>query len=139
MPGTSRFLTRRVKPPRILVVDDESGVRDLFRRLFREEGIEADVVGSGKEAIRLLEAETYVLAVVDLRMPEWDGVTTIKAIEQGCPGMPILVVTGVNDAELHQRVRGHRAVIDVVSKPFENKDLIERIRRVMQEKVVRPS
>ncbi len=134
MPGTTRFSTKRIRPAKVLAVDDEPGVRDLLRRLLREEGIEADVVGSGREAVRLLETENYVLAVVDLRMPEWDGVTTIKAIEQGCPGIPILVVTGVNDPDLHQRVRSHKAVVDVMKKPFENRDLVERIRRVLQER-----
>jgi DNA-binding response OmpR family regulator len=106
---------------RVLVVDDEDGIRTLLSNVFRAAGYAVDSAGSGHEAFEKLDAEPD-LVTVDLMMPD---VTGWELIEQVCsrPRAPlVVVVSGRHDFETHP-LRG--CVAGVVHKPFVPRDLLD--------------
>ncbi|MBI4612858.1 MAG: response regulator [Planctomycetes bacterium] len=115
----------------ILVIDDDPTIRELYQEMFREADLPADVVGTVREGLDALGAEPYRLVIVDLKMPGWDGLTAIKAVSQGRPGLPMLVITGVGDPELHRRVKAHESVVGLLSKPFNPNDVVTRVRELL--------
>jgi DNA-binding response OmpR family regulator len=105
---------------RVLVVDDEDGIRGLLTNVFRSAGYDVDSAGSGHEAFEKLSAKPD-LVTVDLVMPD---VTGWELIEQVCasPNPPlVVVVSGRNDLDLHPL---RSCVAGVVRKPFVPRDLL---------------
>ncbi|HDQ00150.1 MAG TPA: response regulator, partial [bacterium] len=70
---------------KILVVDDDESIRLSFKLLLERESFQADIVGSGKAALKLLERQGYPLAFVDLMMPELGGMDLLKIIRDNYP------------------------------------------------------
>jgi len=67
---------------RILIVDDEDGMRRLLGRVLTREGYETSTVGSGAEALRLVANERFDLVVTDIKMPEMDGLQLLEELKQ---------------------------------------------------------
>ncbi len=66
---------------RILIVDDEEGMRRLLSRVLAREGYETSTVGSGAEALRLVATERFDLVVTDIKMPEMDGLQLLAELK----------------------------------------------------------
>ena len=79
---------------RILVVDDEVGIRDLATRAFLAEGCEVVTAEDGRGALKLMGSTHIDLAIVDMVMPEKDGVETILEIKQRWPNCKIIAISG---------------------------------------------
>ncbi len=86
---------RNGRPLRILVVDDEENVRNVFRDFCRSSPL-FDVVTAqgGHEAIELIEKEKFDIVTIDLVMPEVSGLEAIEAIKARKPHLPMVIVTG---------------------------------------------
>ena len=79
---------------RLLIVDDEAGVREMLSRHFRFLGYQVDTASDGNEALRkLAEARTEVV-ISDIVMPEMDGVELLRAIRRQYPMTHVIMVTG---------------------------------------------
>src|SRR5690349_8009111 len=89
---------KTVNPPRVLVVEDERNIRDLVCLHLGHEGYSCDPVGDGKEALRRVEADHYDLVVLDLMIPELDGLSVCRAVRNGRVNqdVPILIITARN-------------------------------------------
>src|SRR5207245_3471807 len=82
----------------ILVVDDEEAVLDVVRRFLQIAGHEVTCLTSGREAIELLGRGKFVdLVILDVMMPREDATQTFQRIRQRCPGVPILLCTGLHE------------------------------------------
>ncbi len=113
-------------PPRILVVDGASDVREFLRRSLERHGYSAATAKDGPEALRAFEDATIELAVVDAVMPEEDGAETIAALRRRRPGLPILVTSGYPHAEVN-RMLGVAAEFEFLQKPYKPDELIAKI------------
>jgi len=80
--------------PRILVVDDDQAIISTTRAILEDEGYVVDVATSGKEAIKKTEAATYNLALLDIRLPDMEGVELLNLIKDHLPRMRKIMVTG---------------------------------------------
>jgi two-component system OmpR family response regulator len=112
---------------RVLVVEDAARLRDIVIARLREEGYAADGAGLGEEAVAKAAAITYDAIILDLRLPDIDGVEVCARLRSiGC-WSPILVLTA-RDA-VADRVAGLDAgADDYLAKPFEFPELFARLR-----------
>ncbi len=116
---------------RVLVVDDEPAVRDALRRALALEGYHVDLAADGAEAMRRLAAQPPDAMILDLLMPEIDGLELCRRIRNAGNETPVLVLTardGVAD-----RVTGLDAgADDYLAKPFALEELLARLRALLR-------
>jgi CheY-like chemotaxis protein len=79
---------------RILVVDDEKTVREALAALLRQSGYRVVVAESGHVAVEAIEAFTFDFIIVDIFMPEMNGLETIKIFRNNAPRVPIIAMSG---------------------------------------------
>jgi len=79
---------------RVLVVDDEEGIRDLLARTLALAEYEVDTTADGLSALESIRNDGYSLMFADLRMPGMDGLTLIREVKQINPHLPIIIITG---------------------------------------------
>ncbi len=107
---------------KILVVDDEAGIRNLLKRFFEAKGYQTILAGSGEEALALLEKEKPSLVLLDVSMPGMDGIQALKKIRDIDPNVGVVMITGLNDEHIAKRATEMGAYAYVV-KPFDMKYL----------------
>lgn len=114
---------------KVLIVDDEKGIRDVIKEycLFEEyEVVEAE---NGLEAIDAVSANTDIdLIVLDIMMPKMDGYTTLKEIRK-VSAVPVLMLSARSE-EYNKLLSFELGVDDYVTKPFSPKELIARIKAI---------
>lgn len=107
---------------RILIVDDEDGMRRLLNRVLTRENYEVSTVGSGAEALRLIAGERFDLVVTDIKMPEMDGLQLLEELKEYEPSLPIIVMTAYGTIE--NAVQALRlGAYDYIAKPFETDEI----------------
>jgi excisionase family DNA binding protein len=84
------FATRR----RVLVVDDEPGIRDLLARTLALAEYEVDVVSDGPTALDRMRHDPYDLLIADLKMPGMDGLSVIREAKRYKADLPVIIITG---------------------------------------------
>jgi two-component system alkaline phosphatase synthesis response regulator PhoP len=110
----------------VLVVEDDREIRELVRRYLERAGYAAHTTASGAEAIRLLGAGGLDLVVLDLGLPDVDGLDVLAAAD----GVPVVVLTARSGVE--DRIRGLRqGADDYLTKPFSPTELVLRVRSVL--------
>lgn len=93
-PGAS-VPRQAVERPRILVVDDESSIRDLLvKALALEERYDVDTSSDGRSALERLRLYPYDLLIADLKMPGIDGLSVIREAKRLKPDLPVIIITG---------------------------------------------
>jgi two-component system, cell cycle response regulator CpdR len=104
---------------RILIAEDEEGLRSLVARALSQDGHAVTTANDGAEALDVLEREhgAFELLLTDIRMPIMDGIALALAAARDHPKVAILLMTGY--ADQRERVSGLEAIIcDVIAKPF---------------------
>jgi CheY-like chemotaxis protein len=85
----------RGKPFKILIVDDEQWIREIFRDFCDlTRAFQVDLARSGAEALQLVGQNSYDLVTLDLIMPDMSGIDALTAIKEVVPSVPIMVITG---------------------------------------------
>src|SRR5687768_16446045 len=84
---------------KVLIVDDESGVRHSLSGILGDEGYEAAVVDSGEACLKALETRRYDLILLDVWLPGIDGLTTLAKIREVDPEVPVVVISGHGNIE----------------------------------------
>ena len=107
-----------MSPGKILVVDDDPEVRTATRDFLSSKGYEVVVAEGGREALRLLDASPPDVVLLDVAMPDMDGMETLKRIVAAHPTMPVIMVTANADIEITSKVLQLGAA-DYVPKPFD--------------------
>jgi DNA-binding NtrC family response regulator len=84
---------------KILIVDDEEVVRLSFVRILARANCDVQAIGGWSQVSQLVQQEPFDLVLLDLRMPDTDGITVLKAIKQRWPGSEVIVITGYGTLE----------------------------------------
>jgi two-component system OmpR family response regulator len=114
---------------RILVVDDEPKMAALVSRALREEGHAADVAHDGEDALWMAKAAPYDAIVLDVMLPQVDGIEVLRRLRASDVWTPVLLLTA-RDA-VRDRVGGLDAgADDYLTKPFSFEELLARLRAV---------
>lgn len=117
------------KIPHILIVDDDTRIRELLWRYLQENGFFVSTAKDGKEAWDILTDFSYDLVILDVMMPEESGITFTSRLRQ-TSNIPILMLTAMGETE--DRIAGlESGADDYLPKPFEPRELLLRIERIL--------
>ena len=108
---------------KILVVDDEQFVRHLIRTEFSLEGFDVVVAASGEEAMNLVAAQSFDLILLDIKLPEMDGIETLGRIKEASPDTEVIMITGSGDIKSAVDCMKLGAA-DYMTKPFKLDELL---------------
>ena len=115
---------------RILVIEDDPGIRLVLRTVLEEEGYDVTEAASGEDGLAACAAQLPDLALVDLRLPGIHGLDVVRSL-RGLAQIPIMIVTA--QADSHDVVAGLEAgADDYVVKPFVTKEVTARVRALMR-------
>jgi FixJ family two-component response regulator len=89
--------------PMVFVVDDDQSVRRSLARLLKATGYQAESFGSAAEFEARLPCEGPACALVDVRMPEMSGFDLFQRLQQRCPDLPVVFITGHGDVAMAER------------------------------------
>ncbi|HSO19916.1 MAG TPA: response regulator [Desulfosarcina sp.] len=107
---------------RVLLADDEERFVQQTRRLLERRGFQVDAAADGRQALALIDSRSFDAVVLDLRMPEMDGLATLKRVREKAPSLPVIMLTG--HASLESGVEAIRqGAFDYLMKPCSIEDL----------------
>jgi two-component system, NtrC family, response regulator HydG len=116
---------------RVLVVDDDAGVRYTLREILASAGLEVEEAADGLEALSRLDAHPAPLVVTDLRMPRMDGMELLRRLQARAPAPRVVVITAHGSER--QAVEAIKAgAYDYFRKPFDNDELLAVVRRALE-------
>ena len=120
-----------MKPPRILIVDDDQGQRSLLETFLRGQGYETQSAASGEAALQLLAEEPFALMISDVRMPGMSGLETLRRVRQKHLALPVLLVTAF--ADIRSAVTAMRdGAVNYLAKPIDLNELITSVRVALE-------
>jgi DNA-binding response OmpR family regulator len=112
---------------RILVVEDEAGIRAFLARAFEAEGFQVEVVADGETGLARALTGDYQFVILDLLLPGLDGLDVLREMHSGRPGLPVLILSARSD--LPTKLRGFElGAVDYLAKPFSLNELLARTR-----------
>ncbi|HJW67964.1 MAG TPA: UDP-3-O-acyl-N-acetylglucosamine deacetylase [Candidatus Binatia bacterium] len=118
----------------ILVVDDEAQIRNTLRGVLSDEGFDVLEAENGRAALDVLAKQEPRLAIVDIWMPEVDGIELVQRMRTKAPGVPIIVISGHGTIETAVRVIRDGA-FDFLEKPFQLDALLRVVGRALDERM----
>ena len=116
---------------RILIVDDEEGMREYLTVALEKEGYQIDTAGDGAEAFAKFENGSYDLVIEDLKMPRMGGIDLLRRIKETDRQVPVIIMTAFStwDSAVEAMRLG---AYDYVKKPFDNYEIKSVIRRALE-------
>ncbi len=115
-----------MKRPEVLVIDDEIEVGTFFQYYFEEKEFPVAVANSGFEARALLCEKSFDLALVDLKLPDTDGITLLKEIRDSSPGCEVIIMTGYST--IKSAVEAMKlGAFDYIDKPFDELEELDTL------------
>jgi DNA-binding response OmpR family regulator len=116
---------------RVLVAEDDEGLRSVLERGLRENGYAVDTAADGEQALRYLDTYEYEVAILDWRMPKVSGLEVIRRLRLRGAALPVLMLTA-RDAP-SDRVAGlDEGADDYLVKPFDFSELLARVRALQR-------
>ncbi|MDB5733916.1 MAG: two component transcriptional regulator, winged helix family [Alphaproteobacteria bacterium] len=116
---------------RLLIVEDDAALARGILKVFRNEGLAVDHVSRGQDALEIVRLEPYSAVILDLGLPDMDGLAVLKQMRAAHVNVPILILTA-RDAT-SDRVQGlDQGADDYLSKPFAIQELEARVRALIR-------
>ncbi|HEX9330886.1 MAG TPA: response regulator transcription factor [Anaerolineales bacterium] len=117
----------------ILIVDDESSLRQTLARILQRAGFEVTTTATGGEALKLLAQHSFDLVYLDIRMPDVSGLEVLKTVHTKFPELPVILFTAQPD--LNSAVEAlRRGAIDYLLKPLKPQTIIDRTKAILANK-----
>jgi RNA polymerase sigma factor (sigma-70 family) len=118
------------KNPVIMVVDDDSGIRNAMRSLLKSVGLESALYASAQEFLAAYQPSQPGCLVLDIRMPGMSGLELQQHLTLRGAVIPVIFMTGHGDIPMAVEAMQHGA-FDFLQKPFRDQDLLDRIQRAI--------
>jgi DNA-binding response OmpR family regulator len=120
-------------PKPILLVDDDTDLRNLLERVLLRNGLTVRTAGDGRQAIKLLSKEPFSLVVTDIIMPDVEGIELILRIRKDHPALPIIAMSagGRLNAEGYLKMARSLGANQILEKPFSIDVFIAEIRKLL--------
>jgi DNA-binding NtrC family response regulator len=115
---------------RVLVVDDEPGMRRSLAIMLRRDGFEVTEAAAVADAVGRLKEEVYALVIADLRMDPLNGLDLLALARRYCPQCPVIIVTAYGSAEARAEAL-HNGAVDFMEKPLQAGVLQARIHQLL--------
>jgi CheY-like chemotaxis protein len=121
-------------PKKIMVVDDEPSLRELVQAVLEAAGLEVITVESGKKCLEKLKTVKPDLVLMDMMMPGISGRETTEEIRKNSKTktQKIIFLTVAQFSEVGKQALKDLKVLDYISKPFDNEDLISRVKKALK-------
>jgi DNA-binding NtrC family response regulator len=116
--------------PHLLIVEDDSEMRDLLRKVLEKDGYQVSVAADGHEAIPLLSRGHFDLVVTDMLMPHDGGLELLEFIRKTQPMLPVIIITAFGDWQSYSRALELGAVA-FISKPLKMAELVSAIQTAL--------
>lgn len=115
-----------------LIVDDEDAVREVVARMFRDGGWDTLTAAHGAEALALARRTRPSLVVLDMLMPDMEGIETLGRMREACPGVPVLAISGAAHAADYLLMAVRLGASAALPKPFEAASLLALADQALQ-------
>lgn len=120
-----------MKPLRILVIDDEQVICDACHLVLTEEGHRVEEYTSGKAGLTAIRQGAYDVVLLDIKLPDTDGMAILKAARKEKPDLCVIVMTGYST--ISNAVEAMKlGAIDYLSKPFTDEELISALKKTIE-------
>jgi len=120
---------------KILIVDDEKEFSSTLAERMEVRGIEVDIASNGKEAIKKIEKRTYDAIILDMVMPEMNGLETLKKIKEKKPDYQVILLTG--HATVKDGIQSMKdGAVDFLEKPADIDSLLKKIEDAKSKRLV---
>jgi DNA-binding response OmpR family regulator len=121
------------KPQTVLVVEDEASIASFVAAYLKNAGYTVKTTPSGNEALRIVDSDKPALVVLDLMLPDLDGVEVCKRIRQHSD-LPVLMLTA-RDEDVDKIIGLEVGADDYMTKPFNPRELVARVRAILRRSV----
>jgi len=116
---------------KVLIVDDQMGVRRLLFETFKEDAHEVEMASNGIDAVKLLKTFKPDLILMDMKMPGMNGIETLGQIRAIDRQVGVIMMTAYGDAQNMEQAK-ELGILNYMSKPFDLFDLRKRVKDILQ-------
>ena len=117
--------------PSILIVEDDSNIRETLSTILQQKGYNTDTARNGKEAIQKSKAKFFNLALLDIKLPDIEGTKLLTTMHETLPKMVKIMITGYPSLENSVEALNHGADAYII-KPFEPQKLLALIEEKLE-------
>jgi PAS domain S-box-containing protein len=109
---------------KLLIVDDEEGMRETIKEIFKKRNFQVETASNGKDAIDLIKKEFYNVVILDMRLPDMEGTEVLKSIKKESPDIEVVIITAF--ASLQSSIDAiNEGAYGYLMKPFEMDSLVK--------------
>lgn len=119
---------------KVMIVDDQTGIRRLLSEYFHSEGWKPVEAKNGQEAVNLLTESPDVI-LLDMKMPVMDGLETLRHVRARFPDLPVIIMTAYGELDLVHQAES-LGISAKISKPFDIETLREMVERIYRHRKV---
>ena len=123
---------------KILVIDDEEGIRSLLDTLLSRKGYEVLLADGGRKGLELFRREHPDAVVLDLKMPEMDGIAVLTQLRSVNQTLPVIILTGAGTSDVERQVNA-LGVSEFIQKEFSMHRLGDALKRLLTVPAIRES
>jgi two-component system NtrC family response regulator len=117
-----------MKPLDVLVIDNEDAICDACHLVLSEKGHVVDYCKTGKSGLRAIDRGPYDLVLLDMKLPDMDGMDILRALKDHMPPLRVIVMTGYST--MSNAVQAMKlGAADYLSKPFTDDELMEAVEK----------
>jgi len=120
-----------MEEPKILIAEDEKTQRDLLEGFLKKEGFSVEAVADGREFLMKLQGDFFDAALIDYKMPELDGLQTLREIRKLYPDLPVIMMTAYGTVETAVASMKEGA-LDYITKPIDLDELLLMLQKVIE-------
>jgi len=117
---------------RVLAIDDEQNIRHLIQNEFSLEGLAVTTADSGEEGLKLFDSNRFDVVLLDINLPQLNGVEVLKRLKQKAPRTEVIMITGYGDVKsaVESLKQGAR---DYITKPFKLDEVLALVKQAIRE------
>jgi DNA-binding response OmpR family regulator len=119
---------------KILLVDDDESIRVLYARALTAAGFQVDTASNGREAIESLAQSEPAVIILDLVMPEQEGIETILQLHAQHPKIPVIAISGALGANEYLHVANLLGVRGTLTKPIQPEQLVKAVHSLLEQR-----
>jgi CheY-like chemotaxis protein len=116
---------------KILIIDDNETVRRFLCELLHRERYDVQVAKDGREGLQVFREHRPDLVIIDLFMPEKDGLETLIELQKEFPDTKVIAMSGYGGGSVHLKTAALLGAKRILSKPVSNKEVLEAVRELL--------